>query len=96
MSASQIDLFVRYFAGTLLCVFNYVLLARVLLSWFVKDLRNPVVRVIWQSTEPVLGFTRRLLPSIGGFDLSPILIFLLIGFLQTNLGLPCILERIGR
>jgi YggT family protein len=49
-----------------------LILVRVLLSWISLERSNPVVPLIFQLTEPVLQPLRRVLPAIGGFDLSPI------------------------
>ena len=49
-----------------------LILVRVLLSWISLERSNPVVPLIFQLTEPVLKPLRRILPAIGGFDLSPI------------------------
>lgn len=49
-----------------------LILVRVLLSWISLERSNPVVPLIFQLTEPVLKPLRRVLPAIGGFDLSPI------------------------
>lgn len=69
---------------------NYVfwtVLARIILSWVAPDPRNPLVLVVVQITEPVMAPARKLLPPIGGFDLSPILVLLAIQFLQILFGL---------
>jgi len=68
--------------STLLKLYWYVILARVLMSWFSPDPSHPVVRGIYALTEPVLGPVRRILPPMGGFDLSPIVIFLVLMYLQ--------------
>ncbi|PJF34888.1 MAG: YggT family protein [Candidatus Thermofonsia Clade 1 bacterium] len=52
-------------------IFNLLILARVLMSWFNPDPSSAVVRTIYQLTEPILAPIRRLLPSTGMFDLSP-------------------------
>ncbi|MBK34443.1 MAG: hypothetical protein CME26_02805 [Gemmatimonadetes bacterium] len=52
------------------------------MSWFSPDPSHPVVRGIYALTEPVLGPVRRILPPMGGFDLSPIVIFLVLMYLQ--------------
>jgi len=59
-------------------IYSFILLARVLLSWFQVDPYNPVVRLLHQLTEPVLAPIRRLLPMTGPIDFSPILAFILI------------------
>ncbi len=68
--------------SSFLTLYWYVILARVLMSWFSPNPYHPVVRVIYALTEPVLAPVRRLLPPMGGFDLSPIVIFLALMFLQ--------------
>mgnify|MGYP000362438306 CR=1 FL=1 len=68
---------------------NYVfwtVLARIILSWVAPDPRNPLVLVVVQITEPVMAPARKLLPPMGGFDLSPILVLLAIQFLQILFG----------
>lgn len=66
----------------LLTLYWYVILARVLMSWFYPDPYHPVVRAIYAVTEPILGPVRRILPPMGGFDLSPVVIFLVLMYLQ--------------
>ena len=68
--------------ATILTLYWYVMLARVLMSWFSPNPNNPVVDAIYRLTEPVLGPIRRLLPSMGGFDLSPLVVFFILMFLQ--------------
>ncbi|MCK5762669.1 MAG: YggT family protein [Clostridiales bacterium] len=64
-----------------------LILARVLMSWFVKDLRNPIAMFIYQITEPILSPIRDLLKKlgIGGtmLDFSPIVALLLIQFIAN-------------
>ena len=54
----------------------YVLLVffGVLLSWFNRDPYNPLAGLVGSLTEPLLAPARRLIPPIGGLDLSPILV----------------------
>ena len=66
----------------LLTLYWYVILARVLMSWFSPDPYHPVVRAIYGLTEPVLAPVRRILPPMGGFDLSPVVVFLVLMYLQ--------------
>jgi len=68
--------------ATILNLYGYVILARVLMSWFNPSPNNPIVDAIYRLTEPVLGPIRRLLPSMGGFDLSPLVVFCILMFLQ--------------
>lgn len=64
-------------------IYMWIIIARAVLSWVSPDPYNPVVRFIYGITEPVMGAIRRYLPvSFGGIDLSPIIVFMIIMFLQ--------------
>src|SRR5918996_6471857 len=64
----------------------WILLGRVLISWVNADPYNPIVRFLYLATEPVLARVRRLLPVYGGgFDLSPIVVWIGVIFLQRFL-----------
>jgi YggT family protein len=57
----------------LLNLFTFVLLARAISSWFpigVDSPLRPIVDILYRVTEPVLAPIRNLLPPMGGFDLS--------------------------
>lgn len=69
-----------------LTIYMWVIIARAILSWVNPDPYNPIVRFLYNITEPVLGWVRRRVPLIfGGLDLSPLLILLAIVFLQRFL-----------
>jgi YggT family protein len=53
-----------------------LLLARILLSWVNLDPHHPVVRFLYNVTEPVLAPVRRILPPSGMFDLSPMVVMI--------------------
>lgn len=75
-----------YIVDVLLTIYMWLIIARALLSWVNPDPYNPIVRFLYQVTEPVLGFVRRRLPLIfGGLDLSPLVVLLAIVFLQQFL-----------
>ena len=57
-------------------IYSFILLARVLLSWVQLDPGNPIVRIIYQLTEPLLAPIRRILPQSGMMDFSPIVAFI--------------------
>ena len=69
--------------STIVMLYYYVILARVLMSWFNPSPDNPIVDAIYRLTEPVLAPIRRMLPSMGGFDLSPLVVFFILMFLQN-------------
>jgi YggT family protein len=74
-------------------LYTYLIIASAILSWLVAfnvvNTRNDVVRSIWSFldavTEPALRPIRRILPNLGGVDISPILLILLIIFIQNIL-----------
>jgi YggT family protein len=69
-----------------LSLYMWVIIARAVISWVSPDPHNPLVRFLYGVTEPVLYRVRRLLPiSLGGMDFSPIIIILIIVFLQSFL-----------
>jgi YggT family protein len=78
--------FLITFLGLLLQILWFAILIRVILSWFPVDPSNPIIRILWEITEPVLAPFRRVIPRIGMFDLSPIAAFLVIGILAQYLG----------
>jgi YggT family protein len=83
--------YVVQFLGLLLQIFWLAILVRVILSWFPVDPSNPIIRIVWEITEPILAPFRRVIPRIGMFDLSPLAAFLVISFLQQQV-LPQLLR----
>lgn len=62
-----------------LMIFQFILLARVLMTWIPNlDYSNPIVRFLYNVTEPVLEPIRRLIPNQSGVDFSPLIVFLII------------------
>ncbi|GMV40583.1 MAG: hypothetical protein AMXMBFR64_22990 [Myxococcales bacterium] len=66
----------------LIDLYSLVLFASVILSWLPLGVDNPFVRVIRAVTEPVLAPVRRILPSTGGLDFSPIVVLVLLQLLR--------------
>jgi YggT family protein len=73
------------FLNLLLQILSIAILVRVLLTWFPIDQSNPIIRLLFDVTEPVLAPFRRIIPKIGMFDLSPIAAMLVIQFVQQHL-----------
>ena len=72
-----------YYALELL---KWLIIARALMSWFVSPgSRHPAVEAIRRITDPVLRPIERLLPPMGGVDISPLLAFFAIYLLQSLL-----------
>ena len=74
----------------LLEAYLIVILIRVVFSWISPFPTNPVSRLAWALTEPVLGPIRRTLPPMSGIDLSPLVVWLaviiVLGFLRQFSG----------
>ena len=66
-------------------IFIFTVFVRVILSWINPDPYNPVAGVLYSLTEPIMRPARRLLPPIGGMDLSPILVTIGLILLQMLL-----------
>ena len=67
-------------------LYMWILIARAILSWVSPDPRNPIVRFLYNATEPLLYRVRRVVPLFaGGIDFSPIVVIIGIVFLQRFL-----------
>lgn len=74
-------------------IFNLIyllILLRILLSWLPAlgvrlDPYNPIVRLIYQLTDPILEPFRRIIPPLGMIDISPIVAILVLQLVQTLL-----------
>jgi YggT family protein len=73
-------------------IYGFVLLVRVLLSWFPNlDFSNPILAAICSISDPFLNVFRGLIPPIGGLDLSAIVAFLSLQLLQGLLAQSMVL-----
>ena len=79
-----------YLALQILKIYSYVVIANVVISWLVAfnvlNTQNRVVYSIleftYRLTEPFLNRIRRFIPNLGAFDISPIILLLLIWFIE--------------
>ncbi len=71
----------------LLTTYLVLIIISVILSWVGHSLRHPIIPLIYQLVDPVLMPIRRVLPSLGGLDLSPLVAIIGIQFLMILLGL---------
>jgi YggT family protein len=71
--------------GLLVKIYFFALLGMIILSWIAPGSSNPAAYLMYQITEPVMAPFRRMLPSMGGLDFSPILLFILINIVQIVL-----------
>jgi YggT family protein len=81
------------FISMLLTLYVYILIASAIMSWLVAfnvvNPRNDFVRAVgeflYRVTEPALRPIRNLLPNLGGIDVSPVILILIIVFIQSVL-----------
>ncbi|MGM3425318.1 YggT family protein [Pseudomonas benzopyrenica] len=69
-------------ASLFLKVFFFALIVSVILSWVAPQTHNPAAELVNQICEPLLAPFRRILPNLGGLDLSPIFAFIVINLLD--------------
>lgn len=80
--------------GLVLNFYFWAILIQVILSWVAPQSHNPALGLIYQVTEPVMGFARKLIPPIGGMDFSPIIVFMVIQLLKI-LVLDSLIQALG-
>ena len=74
-----------------LTIYFWIIVIRALISWVNPDPYNPIVRFLYQVTEPVLYRIRKVVPYMGGLDLSPLIVICIIYFTQWAI-IPSIIE----
>jgi YggT family protein len=67
-------------------IYIFIVIARALVSWVNPDPYNPIVRFLYNATEPVLARLRRILPlQFSGIDLTPIALLILLSVVEQVL-----------
>jgi YggT family protein len=66
-------------------LFMFAIFIRIILSWISPGQHNPATAIITTLTEPILRPVRRLIPAMGGFDISPIFVIIGLGALSRLL-----------
>ena len=74
-----------YLLILILDLYMFVIIIRVVLSWIRVNQFNPVVKMIYKVTEPVLAPVRAIIPDLGGVDISPVVVFLVYRYLIRGL-----------
>lgn len=70
----------------ILTILNWLIIIRALISWVNPDPFNPIVRILYKTTEPLLVPFRRIIPMYTmGFDISPVFALIFIWFLKLFL-----------
>ena len=70
--------------GNFISIYNTVITARILLSWFPQAQGVPLLQPVFAITDPYLNLFRGIIPPIFGLDLSPILAFVTLNLLQSS------------
>ncbi len=65
--------------------YTIIIIIRVLLSWIRHNPYNPLIRFVYQITEPPLRWIRRYVPTLGGLDLSPLILILVVYIMERIL-----------
>ena len=79
-----------YLALQILKLYSYVVIANVIISWLVAfnvlNTQNrfvySILELTYRLTDPILNKIRRVLPNLGSLDISPIILLLLIWFIE--------------
>lgn len=74
---------IGYVLYGLLSFYSLLIFIRIVFSWVTASYANRLMRFLVNVTEPLLGPLRRMIPPVGGFDISPIVAFIIVWLLQS-------------
>jgi YggT family protein len=74
---------VGYLLYGLLSLYTLLIFMRIIFSWVMVSYSNRAMRFLVNTTEPLLGPLRRMVPLVGTFDISPIVAFIILRILQA-------------
>ena len=77
--------FLLNFIWTLFQILQFAIIVRSLMSWFNPRPDNPLVVLVIEITEPILGPLRRIVPRLGMIDITPIVAILLMNVIENVL-----------
>ncbi len=84
--------FLIMFVNLLLQALSWAIIIRILLSWFPNiNPDNPVIQLLHSITDPILEPARRIIPTIGMIDISPLVVLLLLDFVVRPIILQILL-----
>jgi len=66
-------------------ILNILLIIRIILSWLPHNRYHPIIKIVYNITEPILEPFRNMINPMGGIDLSPIIVFFLLRLIQGYL-----------
>jgi YggT family protein len=68
-----------------LLIYTCIIIAVAIFSWVNPDPLNPLVRILRNITEPVMEKLRPYIPLVGGLDLTPVVLILIIWFIRSGI-----------
>lgn len=74
----------------LINIFFYAIIGSAILSWVSPLSQGPLVEVLWRLTEPLMRPVRRFMPTVGGFDITPIPVLLVLKLITIVIVQPLI------
>lgn len=74
---------VGYVLYGMLAFYSLLIFIRIIFSWVMVSYSNRVMRFLVNTTEPLMGPLRRIVPPVGRFDISPIVAFIIIWLFQA-------------
>ncbi len=66
-------------------VYTWLIIGRIVLSWISHSPDHPLIRFVYELTDPYLALFRRIIPPIGMLDLSPIIAIIVLQILRALL-----------
>ncbi len=73
------------FIALILRLLYFAIFLRAIISWFPIDQNNSLVRSLDSITEPIIEPIRKFMPTLGMFDISPLIAIILLSFLSNIL-----------
>ena len=83
LTSGRVVALLGYLIYGLVSVYIMLVFVRIILSYTSLDYRNRVMRFLMNVTEPLLGPLRRIVPTVGMFDISPLVAFIILWILQV-------------
>ena len=69
--------------GLIVKIYFWSVIAVVIVSWIAPGSNHPAIQLVAQITEPIMRPVRNVMPSMGGLDLSPIIVFLILNVISV-------------
>lgn len=75
--------FIVIFLHIMIRILYIAIIGRAIISWFPVDPRNPLVRVLYEITEPLLAPLRRVIPRVGLIDITPMIAIIVLMIIEA-------------